>query len=176
MSLSTTEIHRAQRNEPVGTFTLTNPKTKESREFELMDLDYDSYIEFMDLARPIITSVYNSFALENSGGEIKLGFDPMGLDFQELLKLSGNELPKMAWLCCRMSDPKIKIADVKRLGHRPHLLLEVVLMQIKHNQIVQEFADFFPRIAKAIEDLAPKATTDETTLPADTTAETTPAS
>jgi hypothetical protein len=63
----------------------------------------------------------------------------------------------MFWVCCRMSDPKIKIEDVKRLAGRPHVLLEIVLLQIKHNEIVKEFADFFPRIAKALETLAPEA-------------------
>lgn len=174
MSLTPADIHRAQRNDAVATFTLANPTTGESKEFELKDLDYDSYIEFMDLARPIISAVYNSFAVENDGGQIGLGFNPVGLDFQELIKLAGKELPKMAWLCCRMSDPKIKLDEVKRLGHRPHNLLMVVLNQIKHNQIVQEFADFFPQIAKAIEDLAPKATANETTT--DTTEKETPAS
>jgi hypothetical protein len=173
MSLTVSDIARARRNEPVGTFTLSNPRTGESKTFEMMDLDYDAYIEFCELARPIISECYNAFNVSNEGGELKLGFDPMSLDFGAILKLAGKELPKMAWLCCKMSEPKIKIDEVKRLGHRPQALLEVVLMQIKHNQIVQEFADFFPRLGKAIEELLP---TTLPTEPTDTTAEETPAS
>jgi hypothetical protein len=167
--LTEEQIHRAARNEAVGTFRLTHPKTGEFKEFELEDLDYDSYIEFCELARPIVSSVYNAFSINSEAGEVKLGFDPTSVDFSELLRLAGKELPKMAWLCCRLSDPKIKIEEVKRLAHRPHAMLEVVMMQIKHNQIVQEFADFFPRIAKAIEDLAPPAMT-TTTEASDSTA------
>jgi hypothetical protein len=155
--LTTSDISRALRNEPLATFTLAHPRTGESRTFDLKDLDYDSYIEFCDLARPIITAVSGALDIKSDGGEVKLGFDPMGLDFGELLKLAGKELPRMVWLCCKMSDPKIKVEDVKRLAHRPHVLLEIVLMQIKHNEIVKEFADFFPRIAKALEELAPAA-------------------
>jgi hypothetical protein len=154
-TLTTSDIARALRNEPAGTFTLSNPRTGESKTFDLLDLDYDSYIEFCDLARPIIGAVSGALSMNSDGGEVKLGFDPLGLDFGELLKLAGKELPRMVWLCCKLSDPKIKVDDIKRLAHRPHVLLEVVLMQIKHNGIVQEFADFFPRIAKALEELAP---------------------
>jgi hypothetical protein len=171
--ITTSEKMRAMRNEPVAEFTLANPVTGESRSFELKDLDYDGYLEFMDLARPIMTACYNAMSVQSEGGEFKLGLDPSGLDFAELIKLAGKELPRMVWLCCRMTDPKIKVEDVKRLAHRPHVLLEVVLMQIKHNKIVQDFQDFFPRIAQALEALAPAMTT--TTEATDSTPKETPA-
>lgn len=155
--ISQTEMAQRLRNEPAGTFTITNPRSGESRTFDLKDLDYDAYIEFCDLARPIIGAVAGGLAIDSTGGEVKLKFDPMGLDFEQLLSLAGKELPRMVWVCCRMSDPKIKIEEIKRLAGRPHVLLEVVLLQIKHNEIVKEFADFFPRLAKALENLAPEA-------------------
>lgn len=155
--ITQTEMAQHLRNEAAGTFSITNPRTKESRTFELKDLDYDAYIEFCDLARPIISAVAGGLDINSEGGEIKLGFNPMGLDYEQLLALAGKELPRMVWVCCRMTDPKIKIEDVKRLAGRPHVLLEIVLMQIKHNEIVKEFADFFPRLAKALEGLAPEA-------------------
>jgi hypothetical protein len=149
------DIAAAKRNDPIGTFTLANPKTGETRTFEMRDLDYDAYLEFMELARPIILAVSGAVSLNSSGGEIALNFDPAGLDFVELLKVAGKELPKMVWLCARASDKNIKIEDIKRLARRPYPLLEVVLKQVKHNELVKEFADAFPLIAKALENLAP---------------------
>jgi hypothetical protein len=167
-ALSTSDIGRALRNDGVASFALTNERTGESRTFERKDLGYDEYIEFCELARPIIAAVSGAMDINSVGGEVQIGFNPIGLDYGELLKLAGKELPKMAWLCCHASDPKIKVDDIKRLGRRPLVLLEVVLAQIQHNQIVQEFADFFPRIAKALENLAPQASQAMTPVPATT--------
>lgn len=155
--LTQSEIARAARNEPVGTFTLKNSHTGEERTFELKDLEYDSYIEFVDLARPIITAVAGSVQSKDNHGEFQLAFNPAGIDFGELIRLAGKELPRMALIICRQSDPRIKLEEVKRLGRRPMQLLEIVLMQIKQNSIVQEFADFFPRIATALQELLPAA-------------------
>lgn len=168
--LSQSEISRAARNEPVGSFTLKNTHTGEEREFELKDLEYDSYIEFVDLARPIIAAVAGAVQSRDNHGEFQLAFDPAGIDFGELIRLAGKELPRMALIVCRQSDPKIKLDDVKRLGRRPMQLLEIVLQQIKQNQIVQEFSDFFPRIATALQELLPAAQSAMTPVQAPTEA------
>lgn len=168
--LTASEISRGARNEPVGSFTLTNSHTGEQREFDLKDLEYDSYIEFVDLARPIITAVAGAVQSKDNHGEFQLAFNPIGIDFGELIRLAGKELPRMALIVCRQSDPKIKLEDVKRIGRRPMQLLEIVLMQIKQNQIVQEFADFFPRIATALQELLPAAQGAMTPVPAQTAA------
>lgn len=149
--LSATTIAQAVRNEPSATFLLGD------RTFDIKDLDYDSYIEFCDLARPIITSVADSLEVNNEGGKLDLQFNFLNIDSANLIKLAGKELPRMAWICCKQSDPKIKIEDVKRLGRRPLVMLEVVLKQVKHNEMVKEFADFFPRIASALTELMPAA-------------------
>jgi hypothetical protein len=62
----------------------------------------------------------------------------------------------MAWICCKQSDSKVSIADVKRLARRPFPLIEAVLLQIKHNEIVKEFQSFFPRLGKIIGELVPE--------------------
>jgi hypothetical protein len=143
---------QAVRNEARGTFTLGD------RVFEIKDLQYDDYIEFCDLARPIITAVSQSLELNQENGQLDLQFNFGNLDFRQLLQLSKEELPRMAWLCCKQTDPKIKLAEVKRLARRPQTMLEVVLAQVKHNDLVKEFADFFPRMASALNELVPAAT------------------
>lgn len=152
------------RNEPRGTFTLGNERLG-VREFDIKDLSYDDYIEFCDLARPIITSVSESLEVTQDNGQLDLQFNFVNLDFEKILKLAQKELPRMAWICCRQSDPKIKIEEVKRLAHRPQAMLEVVLAQIKHNEMVKEFADFFPRIASALNELMPEAREAITPIP-----------
>lgn len=145
-------IHDAVRNEYHKFFSLGD------RQFDLKDLAYDDYLEFIDLARPIIESVADSLNVvaDNAGGsEVKL--DPLGLDFQKLIKLAGHELPRMAWICCKQSDPKISIADVKRLARRPYPLLEVVLLQVQHNKLIEELQDFFPRLGKIVGEMVPEA-------------------
>lgn len=146
------EIHNAVRNEHHKHFVLGD------REFPIKDLAYDDYLEFIDLARPIIESVADSLNVvgDGAGGsEVKL--DPLGLDFQKLIKLAGHELPRMAWICCKQSDPKIAIADVKRLAKRPFPLIEVVLIQVQHNKLIEEFQDFFPRLGKIVGEMVPEA-------------------
>lgn len=157
-SLSTTDIAKATRNEGYGTFLLENPHANDgkgdSREFELKHLDYDSYLEFCDLARPILQTVAGGLDLGGlASGDLQ--FNPAKIDFGEILRQAGSELPRMVWLCCKQTDPKITLEEVKRLGYRPQAMLTVVLKQIKHNEMVQEFASFFPKIVEQFTALLP---------------------
>lgn len=119
------------------------------RTFPVKDLSYDDYIEFVRLARPIVTGAVAGFDLMSGD------FNPLALDYEALLELAGKELPKMAWLCCRQSDPKITVDQVKALARRPYPLIDAVLVQVKHNQMVNELKDFFPVVVKRLMELAP---------------------
>lgn len=159
----------AARNEGYGEFTLTNPSTGESRTFERKHLTYDAYIEFCKLAYPIITAVGSGLKIGSDKGVMDFDFDPTTLDYQQLLGMCGAELPRMAHLCCKQSDPKITLEDVKRLGYRPQNLLAVVLAQVKHNDMVKEFADFFPTLVEKITALIPETKVALTPLPIEKT-------
>lgn len=171
-TLTTSTIMQAARNEAAGTFTLSNP-SGESKTFEIKHLSYDAYIEFCELARPILTTMSGALALDMSNGEFGLKFNPLNIDYEQVIKLAGKELPRMAWLCCKQSDPKITIDEVKRLGHRPQNLIAVVLQQVKHNDMVKEFADFFPQIVGQLTDLLPAAQEAVAPKPMETTTEAT---
>lgn len=171
--LTATDQVKAARNEGYGEFTLTNPDTLESKTFELKHLSYDAYIEFCTLAHPIISAIGTGLAVNNTKtGELSFDFDPTNLDFKELLKMAGDQLPRMAYLCCKQSDPKVTVADVKRLGYRPQVLLNVVLEQVRHNRMVQEFADFFPQVVAKLQALVPDAQVALQPLPMNPEAET----
>lgn len=151
-------ISNAVRNEHPNVPAIVLGPEGAQREFPLKDLDYDSYIDFCRLAKPIITAVASGMAVKtDEKGEVDLGFNPFDLDFDTLIEMAGENLPRMAWLCLKQSEPKISIGEVKKLARRPQVMIEIVLAQVKHNEMVQEFASFFPRILQALTDLAPEA-------------------
>jgi hypothetical protein len=146
------KLHDSFRNEHHKFFTLG------TREFPVKDLGYDDYIEFVRLSKPLLTVMASTMELTPKDGDLTLDFDPTKLDMDVLLDVAGDDLPKMAWICCRQSDPKIALSEVKALARRPWAMLQVVLQQVKQNDLVKEFADFFPHLAKSVEDLIPQAT------------------
>lgn len=136
---------KVARNEAVETFTLTS-HDGESRVFELKHLRYDDYLEFCELASPIIAELMGGLKPADINGEFKIDFNPLALDFQKLFKLAGRELPRMAWLICKQTEPKITIDKVKELGDRWQNLLLMVLKQIQHNAMIKELTDFLPLV------------------------------
>lgn len=153
------QIYDVARNEHHKTFKLGE------REFPIKDLDYDSYLEFMELSYPIIQAVTDSLELTSSNGEPDVAFNPATFDVGKIIKLAGSNLPRMTWLCCKQSDPAITIPEVKRLARRPHVMIQVVFEQIKHNKLVEEIRDFFQSMAPAVRSLAPEAAALATPVP-----------
>lgn len=125
------------------------------RVFPVKDLDYDSYVEMMRLAQPVIELVAGALDIKDGDGEADLALNPANIDYARIIELCGKDLPKMAWLCCKQSDYKITVDQVKQLARRPQVLIEVVLIQVQHNKLVEEFAGFFPRIGERLYALVP---------------------
>ncbi len=158
----------AARNEWGKTFKLGE------KEFEIKDLPYFDYIEFIKHAKPLITAAASGIAMNVNGGEMGVSFDPAALDYDTLIDLAGKELPRMGYLICRQSMPSIKEGEVALLAHRPQKLLEIVLLQIYHNKMVEEFAGFFQRLAGMMNAMIPDVAKAQT--PLELTAEETPSS
>ena len=160
---------KAAKNEWGKTFKLGD------REFEIKDLPYFDYIEFMQLAKPLISIAAGAVGLDNEGGEFKADFDPSKLDFDEVLRLCGKELPKMGQIICKQSSPGIKPEEVANLARRPQRLVELVLMQILHNDMIQEFGSFFTRLTAMVTVMMPDLpkTTAPSELPSESTIEAT---
>ena len=146
-----------------------------SRTFELKHLAYDDYMKFVKLAQPLIETIAQMAGEDLSGGVTQIAFNAMALDFDTVIKLSGDNLPQLAWLALKASDPKIKPEEVKALavesnpGCPPMAMAEVVLVQVKHNQMIKGFVDFFQRLATRVADLMPEVTQAMTPVPATTT-------
>ena len=151
MSETLTEEQKisAAKNEWGKTFRLGD------REFEIKDLGYFDYLEFVSLVRPLIGVITEGLQLGDAGGELNLNFDPASIDLDKILGLCGKELPKMAQLVCKQTDPKNKAEEVAELARRPQRLVEVVLMQIMHNKMIEEFGNFFTRLTSMVTVLMP---------------------
>ena len=146
----------AIRNEHDKTFWLGDAD-KGGREFPIKDLSYDDYVEFMELAQPIISSIIEALELTNDDGQPDVNFNPASLDIPKLIKMAGGNLPRMAWLCCKQSEPNITVADVKRIGRRPTAMIQVVIDQVVHNKLIQEFQDFFRQMGSQLKGMVPEA-------------------
>lgn len=141
----------AVKNEWGKTFTLGD------RQFEIKDLEYYDYLEFITLAKPLVAVAASGIALNEDGGELKIDFDPTNLDFDKIISLAGKELPRLAYLVCRQSEPKIKEQEVAMLARRPQRLIEVILLQILHNKMIEEFGAFFQRLTAMVSTMLPDA-------------------
>jgi len=159
-TLTATDVANAVRNEyPDKTFTLGD------RTFDVKDLAYDDYIEFVEMARPIILAVSGMLdvKMNETTGEASLDMNPFNVDLNEIMGICKTELPRLAWLCCRQSDPKISIIEVKRLAKRPQVMLLAVMQQIKHNDLIKDFVSFFPQMNQALAGLVPAEMLTKTT-------------
>lgn len=126
-----------------------------SKTFEVKDLGYFDYIEFIQLAKPLVSVAASALEMGAKDGEMKVDFNPANLDFDQIIKLCGKELPRLAGIVCRQSEPKITDKQVAELAHRPQRLVEVVLLQVMHNNMIQEFGAFFQRLTGMVTSLVP---------------------
>lgn len=123
--------------------------------FQVLDLNYFDYVEFVSLVKPLVSIAAGALEMGSRDGELKIDFNPTNLDFDQLIKICGKELPRMAWLVCKQSHPKITDRDVAILARRPQRLVEIVLLQIMHNNMIQEFGNFFQRLTGMVTNLVP---------------------
>jgi hypothetical protein len=144
--LTTSDITRAAINTPPlspDKFTLGD------REFPILDLPYDDYVEFIEAFTPIIDMITNSQRGIPEIPGIGLG-EPQSFSVRDVFKFCGKELPRLVHIICRQSDKAITVEDIKLLAKTPFQLAEIVVMQIERNRMIKDFADFFPRILRYI--------------------------
>lgn len=125
------------------------------RTFEIKDLPYFDYLKFIQLAKPVITAAASGITMKSEGGEIGLDFDPSSLDYDQLIDICGDNLPKMLQIICKQTEPKIKAEECANLARRPQRILEIVLLQVFHNKMIEEFAGFFKRLTGMVTALVP---------------------
>jgi hypothetical protein len=143
-TISELEKIRAAVNAPASTFTLGD------RTFELKDLPYDDYVEFVGYVSPLIDTLINRVAVKNTLGIPGIDINPSKLGSEHVLAFCKAELPKMVRLVCRQTDPNITEDDIKALAGRPTVLANIVMLQMGHNGIIKDFTDFFGQMVATL--------------------------
>lgn len=139
-ALSSKEIVRAATNSP----ELSESKVKlGDREFTIVDLPYDDYLEFLSFLQPLLESLAGKMAGDALPGLIP---DTSSLNAGTLIKYCGTSLPRMVQIVLSQTDPKISVEEIKILGKNPFKLATIVLTQIEQNRIIGDISDFFVQI------------------------------
>lgn len=134
------ETARAAINSPL----LSPDKFKLSdEEFTIKDLSYDDYMEFITMLAPVIDTLFSKVA-DRAGVSIPgVNINASAISVKAIFDYCAKDLPQMAHIVTRQSRPDLGIEEIKRLGKTPILLAQVVMAQLKRNNVIAEMADFF---------------------------------
>lgn len=125
------------------------------RTFKVIDLDYDSYLEFMSFLQPLLEGIASKFAGKAGLSLPGIPFADLGADggINSLLTFCKKDLPAMAALICNQQaiqeereQDKVTSAWVKKHVKSPFEIVRIVMKQINKNKMISEFADFFVQI------------------------------
>lgn len=146
-TLTKVEVIRAASNDPLLS---TDKFTLGDREFTLLDLGYDDYMKFLTLFAPLFDGIFKNVAQKQAAKETGLpGLDTPSLSdvpITTIITYCADNLPQLAHIVCKQSDPKITVEEVKTLAKTPMKMVEIIMLQIKRNNIIKDFADFFQQI------------------------------
>lgn len=139
--LSQTEVIRAATNAPeLSTISVTLG----DRAFKVVDLEYDDYMVFLAKLQPLLMSFASAVA--GRFGVAAPDLDVSTVNPASVIQYCGQDLPEMACIVCRQTDPGITVDDVKKLGKTPFALAKVVLAQVKQNRVINDLMDFFAQV------------------------------
>lgn len=131
------ELIRAALNLPADQFQLGE------RTFNIHDFEYDDYLLFLSYLTPLIEALAQRMAAKQGVSIPGMELSPSALNPQNILQVCGKILPEMVQIMCKYTDPTITVADVKKLAKNPFVLVTAVMRQIKQNNMVKQFSDFF---------------------------------
>lgn len=142
-TLTNEQINRAAWNDAVEHFTLGG------REFKIVDLPYDDYTRFLSYIAPLMEHIVKKMVLSQAAGLALpdgIALEPTSFTAFDLLKVCTDNLPQMAQLVCKQTDPFITVEDVKKLAGKPMPLADIIIRQIVQNGMIGDFKDFFERM------------------------------
>lgn len=142
--LTNTELLRAATNDPA----LSKTKfTLGDKTFTIMDFKYDDYMKFINYLSPLL----DTFIRGMTNGALGLdGFAGASFTVQQIFQYCADELPQMALLVARQSDPEVTVDQLKELAGTPFNLAKLCLAQINHNKIIEAFGDFFVQMTQTL--------------------------
>jgi len=130
----------------------TNEFSFAGRTFKLLNLDYNSYLEFTALLQPLAEVVVNA-VVSKAGIGAPRGLNLASSDFSlsGLMKYCGKDLPHMVAICCNMSLKKegaelVDAAWVIEHAEDPFQLAGIALKQIIQNKMIERATSFFENL------------------------------
>jgi hypothetical protein len=137
------------------------------RDFKLLDLSYDSYLDFTFFLQPLLEGIASKFLAAK-------GVSLPGIEIPELegpnvasyfLKFCRQHLPQMVCIVCNQQalqdgTPEAEVTPewVKAHAKSPFQLAKIVMMQVGKNQMISEFADFFAQILPIVTQMTSRKT------------------
>lgn len=135
--LTEQEIIRAATNDAA----LSNSEvTLGDRTFKIVDLEYDDYVIFITKLAPLLKAIAGGLA---SSHGINVGDKSSQIDAVSIVEYCSADIPELARIVCKQTEPSITVKEVKQLGKTPFKLASVVLKQIEQNRIIADISDFF---------------------------------
>lgn len=120
------------------------------RVFTIIDLEYDDYLVFTTMLGPLLEIIMQRIgASAISVPNVVLPASDI-LSVTGLVKFASKDLPAMAQIVLRGSDPSITIEEVKKLARNPFKLAEIVVAQILRNNIISDFSSVFLQLRRLI--------------------------
>lgn len=107
------------------------------KQFKLLDLCYDDYIEFVEHMSPFIEKVMKASMSDN-------------MDIMGFVRFAGKGLPRMVWLMIHKQDEAVTEDWVKENAGTPYVLAELAFRQVVKNRMIEEFARFFASLSQKI--------------------------
>lgn len=119
------------------------------RDFKLLPLDYESFLNFTLFLYPLLEGV--AAKIMASKGVSLPGIEVAELDAPNIasyfLKFCRKELPEMVCIVCNQQPGEKVTPDwIKQNAKSPIQLATIVILQVSKNQMLSEFADFFVQV------------------------------
>jgi hypothetical protein len=151
-TLSEKEIARAVTNAPA---LAADEFTIKDRTFKIVDLEYDDYLNFISMFKPVFEKITGTQASDTSLPGIPLA-NPTSLKIDAILAYCKDDLPALACIVCNAQekaqalldnrapnpDNMVTVAWLKK-NSNPLKLAGLVLKQLMNNNMITDFADFF---------------------------------
>lgn len=112
-------------------------------EFTIKDLSYDDYMEFITMLSPVIDTLFSKVAERNGVSIPGVQINTSSISIKAIFDYCANDLPEMAHIVTRQSQPDLSVEEIKNLGKTPIMLAQIVMAQLKRNNVIAEMADFF---------------------------------
>jgi hypothetical protein len=125
------------------------------REFTVLDLNYDDFMEFIGYMQPLVDSIASGFAgaLLKKPSQDLPGItlpNPASFSFGSIIKYCSKDLPKLVVLVCntearQKEEKSLEVTEkfVRKNLKDPIQAVEIIMLQANKNQMISRIGSFF---------------------------------